>query len=60
MHYSETALNHPCLSLNANVSCLYPFQANPIVTKTCVALSNLRNTYVALSILRVEGHDILT
>ena len=46
--------------LNANVSCLYPFQANPIVTKTCVALSNLRNTYVALSILRVEGHNILT
>ena len=35
------------------------FPANVAVTKDDVALSNLRNGHVALSILRVECHRLL-
>ena len=41
---------------NSHVRCHYGFQPNVVVTKAYVALSNLRNAHVTMSILKVEGH----
>ena len=34
------------------------FQANVVVTKACIALSNLRNPHVPLSTMKAKGHII--
>ena len=45
---------------NPHVPCHFIFQANVVILKACVTLSSLRNAHVTLSILRVEGHTIIT
>ena len=42
---------------NGHVPCHYLFGAHVAVTKVHVALSNLRNKPVTLSILGVKGHS---
>ena len=67
-HFKEIPMSHVIVAYyalcplsilrNGHVSCQchYDFQADVVVTKAYVALSNLRNAHVTLSILKFEGH----
>ena len=60
MSHVSVAYNSPCpLSIlrNSYVTCHYLFRPHVNVVKVHVALSNLRNGHVALSILGVKGHS---